>query len=93
MPCKTISARLNPNDIDNYQLCTATYIIFSWFQALNLLKLSNCNLRDADSTTLPIMTIVQACKTYASAGLITSIEACNCNAICSIKKCRCQTAI
>ena len=77
------------------KLCTTAYIISSRFQPLDLLDLSNCNLRDlrdVDSTTLPTMTFIQACKAYVSAGLITPTEACNCNGTCSTRKCRCRAA-
>ncbi|CAF4795127.1 unnamed protein product [Rotaria magnacalcarata] len=50
------------------------------------------DLRDVDSTTLPTMTFIQACKAYVSAGLITLTEACNCNGKFSTKKCRCRAA-
>ncbi len=83
------------NDVDTYQLCTTKAIFSSHFQALDLLNLSNCNFRDlreVDSTTLPTMTFIQACKAYVSAGLITHTEACNCNGTCSTKKCRCRAA-
>jgi len=81
--------------MDTYRLCTTTAIISSRFQALDLLNLSNYNfrdLRDVDSTTLPIMAFIQACKAYESAGLITPTEACNCNGTCSTKKCGCRAA-
>jgi hypothetical protein len=81
--------------MDTYQLCTATAIISSRFQALDLLNLTNCNFRDLcdiDSTTLTIMTFIQACKAYASAGLVTPTEACKCNDTFSTKKCPCRAA-
>ncbi|CAF3511728.1 unnamed protein product [Rotaria socialis] len=95
LPCKIISVQVASNDMDTYQLCTTTAILFSRFQVLGLLNLSKCNfrdLRDVDSTTLPTMTFIQACKAYVSAGLITPTEACNCNGKCSTKKCRCRAA-
>ncbi|CAF1146439.1 unnamed protein product [Rotaria magnacalcarata] len=95
LPCKIISVQVASNDMDTYQLCTTTAILFSRFKVLDLLKLSKCNfrdLRDVDSTTLPAMTFIQACKVYLSAGLITRTEACNCNGKCSTKKCRCRAA-
>jgi len=95
LPCKIISVQSASNDMDTYQLCTTTTVISSRFQALDLLNLSNCNfrdLRDVDSTTLPTMTFIQACKAYVSAGLITPTEVCNCNGTCSTKKCPCRTA-
>ncbi|CAF3903337.1 unnamed protein product, partial [Rotaria magnacalcarata] len=64
------------------QVSYKTVIVCSRFQVLDLLNLSKCNfrdLRDVDSTTLPTMTFIQACKAYVSAGLITPTEACNCN--------------
>ncbi|CAF2139240.1 unnamed protein product [Rotaria magnacalcarata] len=78
LPCKIISVQVASNDMDTYQLCTTTAILFSRFQVLDLLNLSKCNfrdLRDVDSTTLPTMTFIQACKAYVSAGLITPTEA------------------
>ena len=81
--------------MDTYQLCTTTGIISSRFQRLDLLNLSDCNfrdLRDVDSTTLPTMTFIEACKEYVSARLITPIEASNCNRTCSTKKCHCRAA-
>ncbi|CAF2088092.1 unnamed protein product [Rotaria magnacalcarata] len=95
LPCKIISVQVASNDMDTYQLCITTAILFSRFNVLDLLKLSKCNfrdLRDVDSTTLPAMTFIQACKVYLSAGLITPTEACNCNGKCSTKKCRCRAA-
>ena len=78
-----------------YQLCTTTCTISSRFHALDLFDLSNCNfrdLRDADSTNLPTMTFIQACKAYVSVGFITPVEVCNCNGTCSAKKCPCRAA-
>jgi hypothetical protein len=81
--------------MDTYQLRTTIAIISARFQALDLLNLSNCNFRDwhdVDSTTLPRMTFIQACKSCVSAGFITPNEAYNCNGPCSTKKCRCRAA-
>jgi hypothetical protein len=63
--------------MDTYQLRTTITIISARFQALDLLNLFNCNfrdLRDVDSTTLPGMTFIQACKACVSAGFITPTE-------------------
>jgi hypothetical protein len=81
--------------MDTYQLCTTTAIISARFQALDLLSLCNCNfrdLRDVDSTTLPRMAFIQACKARVSAGFTTPTEAYNCNGTCSTKKCRYRAA-
>jgi hypothetical protein len=70
--------------MDTYHICTTTAIISSRFQALDLLDLSNCNfrdLRDVDSSTLPTMTFIQACKAYVKTNLITPTDACNCMAL------------
>ena len=95
LPCKIISVQPTSNDMDTYQLCTTTAIIFSRFQTRDLLNLSNCNfgdLRDIDSKTLPITTFIQACNAYISAGLITPIAACNYKGTCTTKKCGCEAA-
>jgi hypothetical protein len=83
------------NDVNTYQVCKTTAIISSWFQALDLLNLSNCNfhdLRAVDPTMLPSMTFIQTCKAYVNAGLVTPTEACNCNGNCSTKKYCCRAA-
>ena len=83
------------NDMVIYQLCTIIAIISLRFQTLDLLNLSDCNFRefrDADSTTFPTMTFIQACRAYVSSGLITPTDACNCNGACSTKKCCCRAA-
>ncbi|CAF3516230.1 unnamed protein product [Rotaria sp. Silwood1] len=93
LPCKIISIQSASNDMDTYQLCTTTCVISSRFQVLDLLDLSNCNFRDlreVDSTALPTMTFIQACKAYVNAGLVTPVEVCNCNGNCSTKKCSCR---
>ncbi|CAF2910323.1 unnamed protein product, partial [Rotaria sp. Silwood2] len=95
LPCKIISIQSASNDMDTYQSCTTTCVISSRFQVLDLLDLSNCNFRDLREvalTALPTMTFIQACKAYVSAGLVTPVEACNCNGNCSTKKCPCRAA-
>jgi hypothetical protein len=47
------------------------------------------DLRDVDTTGLPNMTLIQACKEYAKTSLVTPTKACNSNGNCATKKCCC----
>ncbi|CAF1060893.1 unnamed protein product [Didymodactylos carnosus] len=95
LPCEIISVQSSSNGMEMYQLCTTKAILDKRFQGLDLLDLTKCDfrdLRDIDSTALPTTTFIQASKDYASAGLMTPVEACNCNGNCATKKCSCRAA-
>ncbi|CAF1021111.1 unnamed protein product [Didymodactylos carnosus] len=95
LPCKIISVQASSNGMEMYQLCTTKAILDKRFQGLDLLDLTKCDfrdLRDIDSTALPMTTFIRASKDYASAGLMTPVEACNCNGNCATKKCSCRAA-
>ncbi|CAF0877942.1 unnamed protein product [Didymodactylos carnosus] len=78
LPCKIISVQASSNGMEMYQLCTTKAILDKRFQGLDLLDLTKCDfrdLRDIDSTALPMTTFIRASKDYASAGLMTPVEA------------------
>ena len=94
LPCKILEKK--PLSNTTYKLYTATGIIKTCFQSLDLIELKSVHfpsLEAADPTQLPEITLIQACRdntkwqTPAPDG-----SKCSCKGSCITNKCHCKKA-
>ncbi|CAF1669772.1 unnamed protein product, partial [Didymodactylos carnosus] len=67
LPCKVVSIQSSSDENVTYKLCTIQGILSNRYTAPDLLDLNKCgfeDLRSIDSTLLPTITFIQACKEY-----------------------------